>query len=306
VLAILAAHHAKGTFFINGKNVTSDAHRQLLAQMVADGHIIGNHSQHHLDLKTVDAATLASEVDATSQVLAATGEQPGYFRFPFGSAGCSQVAAVRAKGYAVVGWHIDSADWCYNSPTGGVGTCDPRTFKWVDDQYRNDIIGNVLSQARASDGGVLLFHDIHAYTVSRLDEILTALENDGFSIVLVSDPETFPLLNGAKPADQPWVGTPCSKDADCAFTVNGEKGTCYTFGSNGFCTYACNGTCQDRAGKSVTFCTSLDGQSGMCVAKSSALNQSCAGIPGTAEVSSDRFIGQSSSSAASAIVCLPQ
>lgn len=306
VLAILAAHNAKGTFFVNGKGVTTEAHRQLLAKMIAEGHIVGNHSQNHLNLKTVDAGTLESEVEATHQVLLKAGEQPRFFRFPFGSAGCSQVSAVRAKGYAVVGWHIDSADWCYASPTGGVGYCDPRTFKWVDDQYRHDIVGNVLSQARATGGGVLLFHDIHANTVNNLDAILTALEQDGFSIVPLSDKETFPLLNGANPVTQPWVGTPCSQDSECAFTVNGEKGSCYTFGSNGFCTYSCNGTCQDRPGTSVTFCTSLDGQSGMCVAKSSGLNQSCAGIPGTAEVSSDRFIGQSSSSAASAIVCLPK
>jgi len=306
VLAILAAHNAKGTFFVNGKGVTSEAHRQLLAKMVAEGHIVGNHSQNHLDLKKVDAGTLDSEIEATHQVLVKAGGQPRFFRFPFGSAGCSQVSALRAKGYAVVGWHIDSADWCYASATGGVGYCDPRTFKWVDDQYRGDMVGNVLAQARATGGGVLLFHDIHANTVNNLDAILTALEQDGFTLVPVSDTETFPLLNGANPADQPWVGTPCAEDADCAFTVNGVGGSCFTYGENGFCTYPCNGTCQDRAGKSVTFCTSLDGQSGMCVAKSSGLNQSCAGIPGTAEVSSDRFIGTSSSPAASAIVCLPK
>jgi len=306
VLDILAKHHAKGLFFINGKNVRSDAHYELLKQMRDAGHLLGNHSQNHLNLKTVDAATLKSEIEGTLYVLKKVDVQPGFFRFPFGAAGCTQTEKVRSYGYHVTGWHIDSADWCYAAAKGGVGYCHPDTFKYVPDQYRNDIVGFSVYQAKSTGGGVILFHDIHAYTVSKLDEILTALEQAGFSFVGADDTTTFPLLNGAAPASSPWVGTPCQSSSACAFTAAGAAGACYTYDGGGFCSLPCEGYCPDKSNAMRTFCVSLDGgASGQCVAKSGPENHDCADIPGTTPTTLDRFVGSSTASPSSASVCVP-
>jgi len=306
VLKILAAHGAKATFFVNGKNVSSEARRALLKDMVAAGHLIGNHSQNHLQLTKVSEATLRSEVEQTRQVQLAAGATPRYFRFPFGAATCAAKSTVESYGYAVVGWHIDSADWCFAS---GGGYCPKKTFQYVDDKYRGDLVGYVLSQAKQTGGGVLLFHDIHGYTVSVLDELLDGLEQAGYSFVLPSDQATFPLLNG-NTAAKPWIGDPCASDAGCGFLVNSASSKCLTYalasgGAGGFCSAPCEGTCPDRAGKATTFCATVSGK-GACVSRASSVNQQCQTIPGTAPTLSTRFLGKSSAAPATVLVCLPK
>jgi hypothetical protein len=219
---------------------------------------------------------------------------------------------VQDLGYRVTGWHIDSADWCFASR--GDGTCPSRTFRYVPDQFRKDLEGYVMSQVRAKDGGVLLFHDIHANTVNVLPGILETLEDEGFAFVNVDDPVYFPRLNGAVPPTSRFVGDACEADGECNFASKRASAICHRFTPSdaeleaGFCTLPCEGTCPDKAGASPTFCTSLDdGATGRCVAKGAELNHMCADIAGTAlELHAERFIGESGAAAASADVCLPR
>ena len=60
---------------------------------------------------------------------------------------------------------------------------------------RNDMQAYVLSQVRATGGGVILFHDIHQNTADHLDAILTALEAEGVTFVRLDDSAVFPKLN---------------------------------------------------------------------------------------------------------------
>ncbi|MBI5534294.1 MAG: polysaccharide deacetylase family protein [Deltaproteobacteria bacterium] len=311
VLDALAKHNAKGTFFVNGGKLTSDAQKTLLKKMSDEGHFIGNHSHNHLNLGTQSAATVETQVSKTEELLKGWGITQRYFRFPFGSATCQGASIVRNHGYAITGWHIDSADWCFASGKGGVGHCDASVFKYVDNQYRDDMVGFIVSQAKSMGGGILLMHDIHSHSANSLDDVLTALENAGFSFVKLDDTSVFPLLNGAKPAATPFVGTVCKDDTACKFSSGGKDGSCYEFtpsggSASGFCTLACDGYCPDKSGSAATFCTSLDGSTGSCVSKSAAENHECADIPGTAPKTADRYIGTSTASPATATVCLPK
>lgn len=58
VLDTLARYEAKATFFCIGKNVL--AHPQLYAELIANGHTVGNHTQNHMNgwkSKTTDYLT---------------------------------------------------------------------------------------------------------------------------------------------------------------------------------------------------------------------------------------------------------
>jgi len=305
VLEVLAAHDAIGTFFVNGKSVRTQEHQDLLLQMHAAGHIIGNHSQNHKNLKTVSHSTLVYEIEQTHDILVQLDLDPAFFRFPYGASTCTTADTVRSYGYAVTGWHIDSADWCYGASRGGVGYCSPSTFRHVPDSYRGDMAGYVLSQARSKGGGVLLFHDVHAYTVNNLDHVLTTLENDGFTFVALDDVDTFPLLNGEAPEDTPFVGSTCGDTLECEFSASGEDGFCHTYEDGGFCSLGCEGYCPDKYGAAPTFCVTLDGETGQCVSKSSHENDDCAELPGTTAQTMDRYVGSSTAPASTAVVCVP-
>jgi peptidoglycan/xylan/chitin deacetylase (PgdA/CDA1 family) len=317
VLAVLKAHNATGTFFVNGKRVTTDAHRDLLRQMIAEGHILGNHSQNHLNSTTVSADTWRTEVQRTHDVLAPLmtefDKTPTFFRFPFGSTNCANYAVVTDLGYHVTGWHIDTADWCFNSTSGGYGYCAESTFRYVPDQYRADFPGWVLSQARAQNGGILLMHDTKQYTPENLDALLTTLEGAGFTFTRLDDVDTFPLLNGVTPPRESWVGDPCEDHSDCDFLSGDVPGFCFTYQTSdteelfGFCSLPCDGYCPDLDGTAPTFCAvSPTPSEGICVSKAYPLNESCATIPGTLAREEDRFVLESGATASTALTCMPR
>ena len=316
VLEVLDAHDAKATFFINGKQVRTEAHWELLRRMVAEGHTLGNHSQNHVNSREVSEERWRQEVQETHDILEAIltelGETPTYFRFPYGSANCTTYNVVTDFGYHVVGWHIDTADWCFQSSTGGRGYCSPSTFRWVPDDYRDDFPGFSIYQSSISEGGILLMHDIHSYTVENLDWLLTELEEAGYTFTTLEDIDTFPYLNGVTPPRDPWVGDPCTDHSECDFSSDGDQGFCFTFLEaeteelRGFCSLPCDGYCPDMDGAAPTFCVaSPDPDVGICVSKAWPTNESCAKIPGTYAREEDRFINQSSAYPSTSLVCVP-
>lgn len=83
VLEALRAHGAKATFMMMGWNCVH--HPDLVKQVVADGHEIGNHTWSHLDLAQVDPVIAESELrrgrDAIEKI---SGRDLGFFRPPRG------------------------------------------------------------------------------------------------------------------------------------------------------------------------------------------------------------------------------
>jgi len=110
----------------------------------------------------------------------------------------------------------------------------------------------------------------------------------------VSYVELVDLLDGGHaPEPAPFVGSPCSENAECS-SVSG--GFCMKYGdrSAGFCSTSCDRYCPDRGGQATTFCVSssdLAGDpvsavgspvpAGVCVSRSESLNSFCSAIPGT-------------------------
>ncbi|MBA3540395.1 MAG: hypothetical protein H0T79_12345 [Deltaproteobacteria bacterium] len=144
--------------------------------------------------------------------------------------------------------HIDSADWCY---AAGNGTCKKSTFKYVPDEMRGDMAAYVMQQVRATNGGIVLFHDIHQSTADHLDAILTRLESDGFTFARLDDTAVLPRLHNTTAPVAKFIGDSCQTNADCAFTASGAAGRCH---AAGFCTISCAGSCPDATGKAPTFC----------------------------------------------------
>lgn len=298
VLDILKAKNIKATFLINGSRVSSDAARNLLRREVEEGHLVGNHTQNHQNSTELSEASFRTQVERTDEILRDADITPKWFRFPFGASTCATAGAVRGYGYTTLGWHVDSADWCFAS---GHGTCPRSTFKYVDNNYRSDIVGLTVSQVRATQGGIVLFHDIHQNTADHLEAIIDALVADGYSFVNVDDTATFPRLNGVPESTQ-WIGSTCTTDASCDFNADAE---CLAGDGNGsVCTLPCEGTCPDKSGYGVTFCASVNDE-GLCARKADASNHQCGDLPGTIATPVERFVGNSSSPAATATVCLP-
>ncbi len=190
VLDILKKYGIEATFFVHGEEIDGEEAEALLRRMRDEGHIVANHSERHENLgRNPERAgpSIAATHDRIDEVTDPS--DPRFFRFPGGNASQESIGAAEGQGYAVVGWHGDSNDWCYND-RGPVGSCD-----LVAPRHRDNLVSNVLAEADRYEGGILLFHDNRAYTADVLPQILDALINEGFTFTNLDDEATFPLLN---------------------------------------------------------------------------------------------------------------
>ncbi len=204
VMAILRERNVPATFFINGFRVNSDSTQRIVEDIVTDPLFeLANHTWSHPNMKQQSASEVARQIDDTTSVIDSAGGRLRYFRFPYGASSCSTAQAVRDRGYTITGWHIDSADWCFS--TGSIGLCPESQFRFVDDDVRDDMLAYTMRQIRARQGGVVLFHDIHSYTVSKLERFLDQLDEEGFVVVPLDDESVFPRLNDAPPVVEEGV-----------------------------------------------------------------------------------------------------
>jgi peptidoglycan/xylan/chitin deacetylase (PgdA/CDA1 family) len=170
IMAVLAAHHAPAAFFVTGANIAGN--EAILREESAAGHRVANHQWSHVVATSAQFTTfLTRERDALDRALGAP--HPRLFRYPYGSGSTAKEAVVRANGYpdGGIGWNVDTLDWCF----GPDAYCDK-----VPTAYRRDYVGWVVSEARRTGGGVMLFHDIQGITATNLDAILTRLEGLGY------------------------------------------------------------------------------------------------------------------------------
>lgn len=199
VVEVLRRHEVPATFFVTGLALRSPAAQSLARELAADPlFMVGNHSWSHPNMATLDLAEAVRQIEDTDAAIRGLGGDPRYFRFPYGSASCETAAAVRSRGYHVTGWTVDSGDWCFASAP--VGECPASVFRYVDDDVRDDMVEYVMRQVRRHDGGVVLFHDVHAYTAGTIETVIQTLIAEGFTFTSLDDAETFPLLNGGDAA----------------------------------------------------------------------------------------------------------
>lgn len=104
VLDQLAAYGAKASFFCIGKNVAAEP--DIYQRILAEGHTVGNHTQHHLNgWKTDDAAYLHDIATAQEYI------SSNLFRPPYGRIKRSQIKALHQQQKKIIMWDVLSADF---------------------------------------------------------------------------------------------------------------------------------------------------------------------------------------------------
>jgi peptidoglycan/xylan/chitin deacetylase (PgdA/CDA1 family) len=105
ILDALAAAGVRATFDVIGYNAVR--HADLLHEIVAQGHEIGNHTWSHLDHTTIDAARIRTEIERCRDEVEHLIQQPlAGFRPPRGElTGCGLLVAAEL-GYDVFLWSV--------------------------------------------------------------------------------------------------------------------------------------------------------------------------------------------------------
>lgn len=158
VQAVLDRHGAKGTFFLVGK--AAEAHPDVVRQLLAGGHAIGNHSMGHPKMRTLRPESQWREIDQADAVLATFDGQPRHaFRPPNGRVTASAVFACIRQRQTLALWSIDSLDYKLPAP------------KVVERLQAHPVV----------DGDVILFHDDAAHAARALETLLPRWIEAGFS-----------------------------------------------------------------------------------------------------------------------------
>lgn len=164
ILDILDEHGVDGTFFLVGFWI--DEYPDMVKTISESGCDIGNHSNNHLNMSTLDKAQIASELDYVSdKIEEITAKRPVYFRAPFGDYNNTLMETVEEKGMVGVQWSVDSLDWQGKSAT--------------------EILSRVSKGVK--NGSVILFHNNSDHILEALPLVIANLKNQGYKMVRLSD-----------------------------------------------------------------------------------------------------------------------
>jgi len=162
ILDTLKAHNVPAAFFLVGNYMEQNA--DLVRRMVEEGHIVGNHTMHHHDMrKLADPDAFAQELkDLEVLFRDITGKDlPKYYRPPQGSYSEENLRMAQELGYKTVFWSLAYVDWLNQ-----------------DQPTKEEAFGKLIP--RTHSGAVVLLHSTSATNAQILDELLTKWEDMGY------------------------------------------------------------------------------------------------------------------------------
>ena len=151
----------KASFFLLGKYV--EEQEELVKRMAEEGHLIGNHSFHHVILSKLPLEEAREEIERTNAAIEkASGVRPVYIRPPYGE---WNDKLDEQTGMETVFWNVDPLDW-----------------KVLD---RGRVAEHIISHVK--NGSVILLHDSYPSTVEAALEVVDTLKEQGYTFVTVDE-----------------------------------------------------------------------------------------------------------------------
>lgn len=161
MLELLKEEQVPATFFLLGENV--ELYGDVVKEIAKEGHLIGNHTYHHVQVTSLSLEEACKEIQETSDLIEElTGTGTEYVRPPFGT--WNEEMEERLNLIPVM-WSIDTKDW---------------TTQNVDWIVRETV-------KHAEDHDIILMHDSYQSTVDAVKRVIEQLEAEGFEFVTVDE-----------------------------------------------------------------------------------------------------------------------
>lgn len=157
----LSERGIKVTFFVIGQNV--EKYPDIVKREAEEGHIVGNHTYHHIEITKVSSDEARTEImDTSNLVEEITGRPTEYMRPPFGA---WQKELELNMDVMPVLWTVDPLDWTTEN--------------------EDEIVNKVVTQAKEND--IILLHDCYKSSVRAALRIIDILQKEGFEFVTVDE-----------------------------------------------------------------------------------------------------------------------
>jgi len=149
------------TFFVTGEH--AKLHPDIIERMHEEGHLIGNHTYSHMQLKKSNRDSFKEELVKTNKIISdIIDEEVVYVRPPYGS--WDKSFETELNMFPVL-WTVDPLDWCSSNVS-----C---------------IIEKILSNVEEND--IILMHDYYDTTVTAALKVIDELTEQGYTFVTVED-----------------------------------------------------------------------------------------------------------------------
>ncbi len=162
ILDVLKQHNVPAAFFLVGNYIEKEP--ELVKRMVAEGHIVGNHTMHHYDMSRLSSReAFQKELTDLEKLYRQTlgQEMPKFYRPPQGVYSEENLAMAKDLGYTTVFWSLAYVDWNNDSqPT------------------KEAAFAKLLP--RVHDGAIVLLHSTSQTNAQILDELLSKWEAMGY------------------------------------------------------------------------------------------------------------------------------
>ena len=162
ILDTLQKHNVPAAFFLVGNYIEQNP--DLVKRMVAEGHIVGNHTYHHYDRSKIgDRATVEKELAELETLFTqTTGEtMKKFYRPPQGIYSEENLKMAQELGYHTIFWSLAYVDWLN------------------DDQPTSEQAFSKLIP-RIHSGAIVLLHSTSQTNAAILDDLLTRWEEMGY------------------------------------------------------------------------------------------------------------------------------
>ena len=172
ILDVLKEKGVPAAFFCTVDEMKSAP--EIVARMINEGHIVGNHSVKHPSFCEIDRARMAQEVLGADNYLRENfGYSAPFFRFPKGEYNESALDAVASMGFTSVFWSCAYSDWDTSRQKGA--------------QYALDIV-----LARIHPGAVILLHSVSSDNAAAMGAIIDRARGMGYTF---QDLTKLPIFN---------------------------------------------------------------------------------------------------------------
>jgi peptidoglycan/xylan/chitin deacetylase (PgdA/CDA1 family) len=152
------------TFFLCGNR--AELHPETVREYIRRGHQIAGHGYDHTRFTKLKRRQLLDQLTRTDQAIGGQVSGRPWVRPPHGSIDAASLLTMRAAGYVVAMWSVDSCDYVDKDPATLAERCGP----------------NVIAA-----GDVILFHEGQEWTLDALPRIVTGLQARGLECVTMHD-----------------------------------------------------------------------------------------------------------------------
>ncbi|MFI3171664.1 MAG: polysaccharide deacetylase family protein [Eubacteriales bacterium] len=161
IYAFLKENDVHATFFLIGKNLVDEP--EAIELILDCNSQVANHTYNHYDLITLPIEEAENEVLSMQYLIndITDSDDTNFVRLPFGSWNEDVLSVITVP---IIGWSLNTDDW--------EATCV------------EDILATTTN---IQDGDIVLFHDVHVYTLGALEILIPELQEKGFQFLTVEE-----------------------------------------------------------------------------------------------------------------------